>query len=52
MWYVILRYVINSDFFKEIFMLGKRGVTRHGEDLGRHGEGSVSWARHGGEYFA
>jgi len=27
MWYVILCYVINSDVFKEIFTLGKRGVT-------------------------
>jgi len=24
---VILRYVINSDLFKEIFTLGKQGVT-------------------------
>jgi len=27
MWYVILRYVMNSDLFKEIFTLEKRGVT-------------------------
>jgi len=28
MWYVILRYVINFDLFKEIFTSRKRGVTR------------------------
>jgi len=27
MWNVMLRYVSNSDLFKEIFKSGKRGVT-------------------------
>jgi len=39
---VTLRYVINSDLFKEIFKSGKRGVTPHASNLqlllpSRHG---------------
>ena len=40
---MILRYVINSDLFKEIFTLGKRGVTGWGHITG-NGENTSFWS--------